>query len=896
MTYGRTQFSPSKSHASDGTLLDLVNTHNVTLLSRANDAARIATSASVLGDGGPERMVPIKQTLAFRSVVEEQNLSPFNCRVIHDLSDTIAKDFYAKKLPSYEEITVLWDGKEVPWMSLSLDQQYAMLLDGARGNDIGEVEEIGRLVKEAKESPEKAEKAGKEIREMVLFDDENPSFRCYHGVKHSIRAALTVEAVARVYGELFEEFESIPEKQIQRAIMAAIFHDSGRQAEGVDIFSNLSAANAERELRRLEFAADTVTACAEAIRRKDEKVAEKSSIAILLHEADCLEYQRLGPGFNSKYLDACGKTSDGKSMLTLKEGITEGRKNEFLDKLVATTCAFIGATGSKDLDHASENPIPTYADMRKVAEGLHLFDLARTLPNLDNHEEGGDATVPLGQNESATFGTTLGSVDQMLEIDGASEKFTASTVKRAIEIGDIPGLETCAPAAQKFVLSYANNMIEDGIRDGFAAEIGRIMAKLYGEGVDRMIPETFAFGTGDPCDENSSGIEQSSTFIEERRDEGLIRAWEKVKILMDADGGSSALVDEGVPQATCGSFGNYTEKMQSFYLKQFTNFDPKDHYWRMDLRKAKELYAKDVVDAGREEVFGKSVAWYQAFTGIILSRVNFEGHPHLISHENNTCKVQRGITRLALTELYPGYEDVREGQNYSGLKNPLLSSTSLGKPTWEFTGPAFDILEFDVPFHRIPIMFLAHASFTAFAPFTEFAPFANEREFLAMLHGLPAKLVRKATDPEQAKLEMLETFEDFAGDIIDYQKEIKRSPEFVGQGSRLTELENGFVKLCNELVELGLFKDGASFYGDESSADESSVDESSDDESSDDESSDGKFLNSSQKKKVLSLPYKELNSIYDRMSDLLEEFENLSSLLKPGQVHARKAWEKIFLP
>ncbi|MDR2779106.1 MAG: hypothetical protein LBB16_02355 [Puniceicoccales bacterium] len=165
-----------------------------------------------------------------------------------------------------------------------------------------------------------------------------------HGVKHCLRATLVAEATAQVYRRLFKEFENIGEENIRLASAAAAYHDSGRQGEEVDVFDDLSAMQAREDLAEMGVSDDQCSRCGNVISNKDAPVEGKDPVAILLHEADCLEIQRIGFKYDPKYLDALQTDAKGRLILTPRDGVSREQIEQEIQDLIAKTKNLIDET------------------------------------------------------------------------------------------------------------------------------------------------------------------------------------------------------------------------------------------------------------------------------------------------------------------------------------------------------------------------------------------------------------------------------------------------------------------------------------------------------------------------------------------------------------------------
>lgn len=214
-----------------------------------------------------------------------------------------AQTFYRKNFPDFDGIQILHNGKKVLFKGLPRNEQIDLLREGARGADKDAVDKLAN--DDPNLSDEDFQKRVSDLLGVVPGEKSRD-----HGADHAMRAALLVEGVALLYGEIFEKFSQLTSEDLENAIIAAMFHDSGRQSDGIDMYDELSASNAEEALNGI-FDETRRKKIANIISNKDADLTQKSLATILLHEADCLEYIRLD-GFNARYLDALHSTSSHK--------------------------------------------------------------------------------------------------------------------------------------------------------------------------------------------------------------------------------------------------------------------------------------------------------------------------------------------------------------------------------------------------------------------------------------------------------------------------------------------------------------------------------------------------------------------------------------------------------
>ncbi|MDR1433064.1 MAG: hypothetical protein LBI61_01835 [Puniceicoccales bacterium] len=124
-----------------------------------------------------------------------------------------------------------------------------------------------------------------------------------HGPKHATRAMMNV----LFYVSFLKNAKGITvdDDTITVAAIAALFHDSGRQAEGEDVADELSALNAYNYCMSHGLTGLAIR-CRNAISHKDDdpiRNNNKSIEAKLLQAADCIEIQRCRSNFDVHCID-----------------------------------------------------------------------------------------------------------------------------------------------------------------------------------------------------------------------------------------------------------------------------------------------------------------------------------------------------------------------------------------------------------------------------------------------------------------------------------------------------------------------------------------------------------------------------------------------------------------
>lgn len=274
---------------------------------------------------------------------------------IAEICNFAVDNYYSLKSPSLESVEVMHNGSREKWVNLSLCEKLKLLEEGARGADLNFIKRLSQSFRKNKENLSQEEKLYFEDifnRQLLVYEGQ---FSVFHGPKHAFRACVLTQAIAEFYQKYVEEFKNLTNKEIKLACVAAAFHDSGRQGDGVDVFDGLSADNARKALLAWGISQEDANRCAEAIINKDADVVNKDLVAILLHEADVVEYMRLGNVFfESKYLD----------IFRFKSSVPEKEIKIFLSK----SSSFISKIGSD-----SRASLDTSLSFQKVYDASKEF-------------------------------------------------------------------------------------------------------------------------------------------------------------------------------------------------------------------------------------------------------------------------------------------------------------------------------------------------------------------------------------------------------------------------------------------------------------------------------------------------------------------------------------------
>jgi hypothetical protein len=282
-----------------------------------------------------------------------------------------ASHHYRKKFPPYEEIRVIWNGKAEYFSQLAPEIQLKLLKDGIRGNGGRKIlNEIGKMLSgpESQRDPQKLT----QLMKNALHVAPGGTSRI-HSALHAARAAVFVEIFANIYRRLFKEFEDLSDGDIYDATIAALFHDSGREAEGIDVFEESSAQNARDYLFQCGFSDESAEKVRQIVLHKDAPIPEKDPATILLHEADCIEYLRLSH-FDPRYLDVYGGTwQSNRLAFTLQDNVNEHEARGVLAHLIKVAREIIRGPAPSLEDFTGER---AFADLRAemIGKTRHIWE------------------------------------------------------------------------------------------------------------------------------------------------------------------------------------------------------------------------------------------------------------------------------------------------------------------------------------------------------------------------------------------------------------------------------------------------------------------------------------------------------------------------------------------
>lgn len=223
----------------------------------------------------------IRQT-KFSELSGVKSLGPLSTKNFSQHAQLVLEQFYKKPLPSEDKVTVPnLKGEMVVWKNLSPQEQKEILEANKKG-----------------------------ATSSLFLHYEGPSHckeiipRWSHGCMHVSRAAVEVSLIAQIYKKYDPSFK-LSEEDILLAQYLTIFHDSARQAEGVDVWDERSADNARVYLTAMGFDEEKINQAIKDLKSKDGDPSTRNPIAKLIHDADCLDIMRIYGkiSFKDKYLD-----------------------------------------------------------------------------------------------------------------------------------------------------------------------------------------------------------------------------------------------------------------------------------------------------------------------------------------------------------------------------------------------------------------------------------------------------------------------------------------------------------------------------------------------------------------------------------------------------------------
>lgn len=197
-----------------------------------------------------------------------KDLGPLTADNFSQHAQIALNNFYKKPMPPQDQVTVPnLQGKMVFWKDLSFKEQQEIL---------------------------KANKKGSTSSLFIGTHDPKAIVpRWCHGCMHVSRAAMEIHLMVAMYKKYDPTF-ALTKQDILLAQYLTIFHDSARQAEGVDVWDDLSAENARDYLAAMGFEEEFVDRAIANLKTKDHRdPSMRGPVARLIQGGDCLDIMRV---------------------------------------------------------------------------------------------------------------------------------------------------------------------------------------------------------------------------------------------------------------------------------------------------------------------------------------------------------------------------------------------------------------------------------------------------------------------------------------------------------------------------------------------------------------------------------------------------------------------------
>jgi hypothetical protein len=324
-------------------------------------------------------------------------------------------------------------------------------------------------------------------------------------------------------------------------------------------------------------------------------------------------------------------------------------------------------------------------------------------------------------------------------------------------------LERCSPEQrslrqQDFIIQYGMDMIRDGNKPEFAAQVCASMAILYQSGIEAHIPDQITLEDNQTPDAikrsmaDPTSVVFAPQFIAQRA-----VATQRLTGVMADNGANYDIMKNYLIQQGYFSWSEASCVMKYFLLQQRVNATQDENTYHLEcagfvtLENLRDQYNEyfelpDNLNENLLNQYTKTVAMYKAYTAIALNKIQFKGK----DSTHRTCQLQRAMVRKKLIKsCKPAYKDVKEGETFAEMKGGIADSTALGPPVHFFTGPEYDIFEMKIPFFRILAMYIMSPELCCDNDLkrkndTKIGA-AVAHEVVCDMHETPLELKRKAT-------------------------------------------------------------------------------------------------------------------------------------------------------
>ncbi|MDR1467209.1 MAG: hypothetical protein LBI55_02125 [Oscillospiraceae bacterium] len=704
---------------------------------------------------------------------DEIKTEDFNKADLFCICDTAIKKHYSKLFPPYEEIEIFDGNKKIKWQELSWEEKLNKIEEGAHGDFKEKVKNTKKEWQDFLKTPRKKEEKEKflqpKIKDLIGANDGRGKLSQCHGAQHSIETAIIALSIAKSYKTLYKEFQNISPKEMKLIFVSGAYHDSARQADGIDIFDSLSAQNAyEDSIKHFGLNKEEAHRVKMAINNKDIQDKNKDIISVCLHEADCFEMLRFSEAhFDLDHLNAKSKI-DKQALLTPKQGISSDQirhKLRTISYLVKNWFYLIQRNEAEKKDyncvkiHKNEELFDcffNYATKTKLLDPEYTFDFYKPLESKQVNK--------IIENISQINKVSLEPFELFFcnDVYKRSEdiiKMSDAKLKKNIAPDDKYKLERAREIA-KFCLKLKN----DGFNENFAKQIAIHRLKMSQSGVFSGIPKMLINRGNDIISEDGENFgnirkpggvtERFATYMKENggnlilleafRSHNAYSCWCPLAIAV-----KEFLVNQRDISSTWNTFFHddrfLSDKKKSLPLtKKFSTsmriskdfggkngrnillenfkklnfefwekyyFERKRHVHSLDLL-IKSPANKSFLN-GNFEIFDKTFIISYAFNQELLTRINFENK----SQDSLTC--YRYITPEAMQKSFLAYDDI---ENKSLNKGKLINEAAFicmrfqnNTPWRKWEENRLFLVECEVPIHLIFQTFFPDAIFHSFS-------------------------------------------------------------------------------------------------------------------------------------------------------------------------------------
>ncbi|MDR2779167.1 MAG: hypothetical protein LBB16_02675 [Puniceicoccales bacterium] len=220
-------------------------------------------------------------------------------------------------------------------------------------------------------------------------------------------------------------------------------------------------------------------------------------------------------------------------------------------------------------------------------------------------------------------------------------------------------LANCILDQQTYIIQYGMDMIRDGNKPEWAAQVCASMAILYQSGIEQHIPDQITIEDNQtPEAITRSKTDLSSVVFAQQFIAQRAVATKHLAKVMSANGADYTIMSDYLKRQRFSSWSRGCLVLKYFLLQQRTDWveDARSIYYfegnkrkgqNLDLQKLQKAYDTHFLSADHAK-YTKTVAMYTAFTAMALRKTQFDGK----DSAQRTCLLQRAMTRADLIASY----------------------------------------------------------------------------------------------------------------------------------------------------------------------------------------------------------------------------------------------------